>query len=604
MVSAAWSKEYVKPLRCSFDIYDLNEETHYRYYDPFNIDANDLYPQSISLNLREGGFGDATISIFDDGNTFDRYTEGIRGTVKFSIGKNPDQMVPVITCVNPRLVTRRPDTNLMYKDIICDGKITMMDERLITFIKHAAYANIDDSTLLSPITDMTASNLMTELFTNESLMPLGDIEDSLEEHGNYNISGISKKVNDFIASLDMDLANARTVAETIANSVGAIFRVGRTNDVILEYPHEIHTGILITGDDPCNPNKNGWTAFPVGGWQFTDEWSLSAGNATAIVGTTENPFDTSDSGAGTNVSREKLFNRDLCQQIDLTTADLAQLVLVLARIGDPDDKPKSRMGLEWHLVYDNNNQPTGKKIAEGNIDIKKIPEEDPKPMFISKIKFRKKPIWGQKAWIKLFRTGQDADNTVAWYHSGTQDSTSGFRDIEAEDSKPIDLRHPDHNKDNNPAWTVSVLTGHKFTYSLFDIATYLTQAYDYRAKKRFGWVDKFIDFSFTSHTNTAMLAANAYLAEATKVRRTFDFPVLTIPDHPHFFYPDEWVTVHDQLSGLTPQNNYMFKITSVGVVFQSPPDDTSNPFGARTCHVAGVGFADYLNDGDGDPEWS
>jgi hypothetical protein len=96
------------------------------------------------------------------------------------------------------------------------------------------------------------------------------------------------------------------------------------------------------------------------------------------------------------------------------------------------------MGLEWHLVYDNANQPTGKKIAEGNIDISKIPEEDSKPMFISKIKFRKKPIFGQKAWIKLFRTGQDSDNTVAWYHSGTQDSTSGFRDIEAEDSKPID----------------------------------------------------------------------------------------------------------------------------------------------------------------------
>ena len=602
MVSLAWSKEYVKPLRCSFDIYDLREEVHYRYYDPFNIDANDLFPQSISLNVREGGFGDATISIFDDGNLFDRYTEGIRGTVKFSIGKNPTEMVPIITCVNPRLVTRREDTNLMYKDIVCDGKISMMDERLITFIKHAAYANIDDSTLISPVSDMTANNLLRELFTSESIMPLGEIENSLQEHGNFDISGISNKVNDFIASLDMDMANARNVAETIANSVGAIMRVGTTNNVILEYPHEIHTGILITDVD--SPVNNGWTAFPIGRWQFTDEWSLSAGNATAIVGQTDNPFDFSDSSSGANVSREKLFNRDLCQQIDLTSGDLAQLCLVLAKIGDPDPSPKSRMGLEWHLVYDNANQPTGKKIAEGTIDIDKIPEEDPKPMFISKIKFRKKPIFGTKAWIKVFRTGQDSDNTVAWYHSGTQDSTSGFRDVAAEDSKPIDLRHPDHNKDDNPAWTVSLLTGHKFTYSIFDIATYLTQAYDYRAKKRFGWVDKFIDFSFTSHSNVAMLAANAYLAEATKVRRTFDFPVITIPDYPHFFYPDQWVTVHDTMSGLTPQMNYMFKVTNFSVIFQVPPDDTGSPFGARTCQIGGVGFADYLDDGDGDPSWS
>jgi hypothetical protein len=85
-----------------------------------------------------------------------------------------------------------------------------------------------------------------------------------------------------------------------------------------------------------------------------------------------------------------------------------------------------------------------------------------------------------------------------------------------------------------------------------------------------------------------MLAANAYLAEATKVHRTFDFPVITIPDYPHFFYPDQWVTIHDQMSGLTPQMNYMFKITNFSTIFQVPPDDTGSPFGARTCQIGGV----------------
>lgn len=594
MVSAPWSVEYVKPARMKLTFKDLSEVTTYRTYDPFGSDGG-LNVQSININLREGGFGDANITIFDDEDTFDRFTEGLRATVVLQMSKNGTDYADMLVATNPRLVTRRPDTGLLYKDIQCEGKFIMLDERLVNFTRHSAYANIDDSTQFSSADKMKANALITELMTKEKIMPLGSFQNSIQEHTKYDLLEISAKVNDFIASVDIELGTARLVADTIANSIGAVLRMGPRNNLIFEYPHVQHTGILIS-DDSCNPINHGWMSFPIGPWQYTDEWSHSAGNATSVIGKTDNPFDLSDSGSATNNARTSLFENDIAQQFPITTQDFAEIVVLIAKDGDPDTDD-----LHFHIVEDNGNAPTGKKIAEGNIDLDNVSDE-PEPVFISKLKFKKKPKIGTNAWIILYRVeSNDSEDTVFWYNDDGITATSAIRDLSGEPD-PITIKKPNHSDNND--WVASVGTGPKYAYSIFDIASYLTYAYDYRAANRFGWVDKFIDFSFTSHTNVAMMAANAHLAELSKVRRTFDFPMLTLPDIPYVFYPDQWVTIHDTLSGLLPRYQYMFKVTSLNILISAIPDGVGgSALGARTCHVTGIGYADYLGDDGGDPSW-
>jgi hypothetical protein len=293
----------------------------------------------------------------------------------------------------------------------------------------------------------------------------------------------------------------------------------------------------------------------------------------------------------------KLFEQDLAQQFLITTADFSDLVLVLEKRGDPESD------LHFHIVEDNSNAPTGKKIAEGTIDIDRIPEE-PSPVFITKLKFQKKPKVGTNAWIILYRVeGEDDDNSVAWYHDDGSTGTSAVRELEPEeDEDKVTLKKPNHQ--SNADWVTSVGTGPKFTYSIFDIANMLTVAYDPLAVNKFGWVDKFVDLGFTSHTNTAMMIMFAYLSESARVKETFDFPMVTIPDFPYIYWPEQWVTLHDELSRKLKQYNYMFKLGSVEYLFNATPDGFGGtPFGARTCHITGVGWVDHLFQDAADPTW-
>src|SRR4029079_10468740 len=121
------SAEYVKPLRCGFTIMDRTETTPFYTWDPWLTDTatNELKVQSISLSLSEGGNATANITLFDEGvdngSTFDIKNGMIRGSVIFEIGKRSDQISTILHAFNPKLTTRRPDTNLMYRTIQCEG---------------------------------------------------------------------------------------------------------------------------------------------------------------------------------------------------------------------------------------------------------------------------------------------------------------------------------------------------------------------------------------------------------------------------------------------------------------------------------------------------
>lgn len=600
-VGKAFDFKYVRPLRCWFSIEDLNQDNYYHTFNSFQPDPpnSTLTVQSVRLFLGEGGQGTANIRFFDDSGAFNRMNGGIRGTVILKIGKTEAELTNALVATNPVLVTDRPDTNLMFYEIQATGKVVLLDERLVTFVRQAAYTLINDSTRFIKSDKMQAYKLVKELFTKESIMPLGAFQNTLEEHGNYDLSGISSKVNDFIATLDLEFSTARAVLDAIANIVGAIWFIDRFNKVVFEYPKERHSGILIT-DEADNPDNLSWASFPIAGWRFVDDASATAGFANDIIGKTDNPLDLADSSSATTNQNKLLFEQDLAQQIDITTQDFQELVLVLQRRGDEDDDEFHDDELHFHIVEDDSNQPTGKTIAKGDIKIDKIPE-DPTPVFIHKMRFMKRPKVGTKAWVVLYRIhSDDNDHTVAWYHSDTADSTSATRDLSGEPD-PIRLTKPSHT--SNSGWVASVGTGPRFTYSVFDIATYLTTAYDHRSKERFGWVDKFVDVSFTSHVQTAMMIMMAYLNEAAKVKRSFDFPAVTIPNFPAIYWPDQLVTIHDTMS-IPKTLNHQFKCTSVEYLFNAIPDGVGgSALGCRTCHITGVSNVDYLNDEAGDPSW-
>lgn len=591
---------YVRPLRCGFDILNRQEDTTYYTYDPF-VTTNNLNVQSIALNLSEGGNGTASITLFDDGQgAFDIKNGMIRGSVILRYGKTQSELTDILHCYNPILRTSRPDTNLMYRTIECTGKVVMLDERLVTFVRHAAYKLIDDSTHFVRSDKMQAYKLVTELFSKEKIMPLGSYQNSLQEHGSYLLNGISSKVNDFIAAIDFELATGRTVLDTLAGLAGATWRIDQNNSVVFEYPREQHTGILIT-DNPCDPTAKGWESFPVGAWNWWDDATAGTGFATDIIGKMDNPFDFSDSASNVTNQRVALFEHDIAQQFTITTPDFSEICLILSKEGDPDDD------VHFHIVQDNAGQPTGKKIAEGNIDIDSIPE-DPTPIYISKLRFSKKPQVGAKAWLILYRVkGDDNDNTVHWYHDDGSTGTSSQRDIVADpdDDHQIDLKHPNHT--TNAGWTTTTGTGVQFSYSIFDFLNYATIAYDPRAAEKFGWVDKFVDLSFTSHLQTAMLVLHAFLEESSKVLRNYNIPATTVPDLPYQFYPEQLVTLHDNLSGFTPQNNNIFKIDTVGYLFSALGDTqtvaTGAPLGTRTCAITGTNRIDYHFDDVNDETW-
>lgn len=585
--------DVIKPLRCGFTIYDSDDITPLYDYDPYTPLS---FPgiQSIALNLVADTYGNATIRVFDDTNYID-WANIMRRNVLLQVSKVSSTKKKALFGNIQRITWDLPATNLCYLDLQLFGTQILMDERLAQFNKSAGFKFIEDSTRLIKTDKQFAYHLVEDLLTEEGgVVPLGADQNSIQEGTNYDLAGISHKVNNFIASVEFDFVQARSIVDSIANLCGAIWYVDENNKFIFTYPKIEHTGILLRVHDDIADlvAEPPWVSFCKGGAKWSDDTTFGSGFSTHLVANTR----TTQAAAGTSQTAagdfEVVFHQDLAQQFKANTADFSDIALFIEKKGDFDGD------LHVHIVEDQAGGPYGEKVCVFDIDADKLPQDKAKPYYFSHLKFKRRVILDKLYWIILYEDGDDADNTVAWWNDGGTTGTSAIRDLPDGRSGVHD---PDHN--DNDDWIVATGTGVKFAYSLFDIIRYLSTVVDYEGVDRFGWIERTVDLSWSGNTQTSMTILHSMLAEASKAKRDLDFPACSIPDFPYMFTPNKYCTYYHDLAGMPLSINPQFKITEVNYRFNAAPDSFSTALGAKTCSVKGIASIDYLLAEQNDPNW-
>jgi hypothetical protein len=585
--------DFVTPLRCSFTIYDQDDITPLYTYDAFNPDSLPGV-QSIALNIVGDTYGNATVRIFDDANYID-WANIMRRTVIFKCGKTVGNQRNFLYGSLQRIAWDLPATNQCYLDLSIFGTQILAEERLAQLHKSSGFEFINDSTRLIKTEKQFAYHLIEDLLEEEGgVVPLGADQNSIQEGTNWDLSRINHKVNNFIASVDFDFVAVRSIIDSIANLAGAVWYIDENNKFVFTYPKIEHTGIQLRVHEniPDIAALPPWVSFCKAGAKWADDTTFGSGFSTHLVAntrTTQVNTNTSSTAAG---DFEVVFHQDLAQQFKALSPDFSDIALFIEKKGDFDGD------LHCHIVEDNAGGPYGEPVCIFDIDADKLPDDKAKPYYLSRLKFKRRVILDKLYWIILYEDGDDADNTVAWWHDGGNTGTSAIRDLPDGRSGVHD---PDHN--SNDDWVVSPGTGVQFAYSLWDIIRYLSTAVDYEGVDRFGWIERTVDLSWSGNNQTSMSILHSMLAESSKAKRDLDFSACSIPDFPYMFTPNKYCSYYHDLAGMPLSINPQFKITEVNYRFSNPPDQFSSPLGARTCSVKGIASIDYLREELNDPNW-
>ena len=336
----------------------------------------------------------------------------------------------------------------------------------------------------------------------------------------------------------------------LAEITGSYFIIDGDNRPHLTYGHTNHSGVRIkqyidsewvSGFDLAEN-----TSYFHGQWTGDKITQPSSGFVNGLVSQTGKLRQPISFSEGTDGFFD-LFNKDLAQQIEVDNK-FVDLVLWLTKAGAGSP---SRTKVHGHIVADNDDLPTGAKIATFDIQLSQIPEGGtPKPFFISNVlKSTGIVSNASKVWAVMYEVGDSDERTVNLHHNaqfqGGNSLKSAVRPLPA--GRTDDKPH--HSAD--AGWElINSGNGPVFAFTALEILDLDFVALDTLSRKKYGEVDAPFDVPWSNDLLTTIKAMNAALFEASRPKLEYNIAEVFIPLE-YYFDPIDLITIEDEMSGNT-----------------------------------------------------
>jgi hypothetical protein len=581
-----FSKNYNRPVRPIIEFRDQNGDM----LDSFNSFQTRYKDPSIAVRRceivkTERQAGNFAIEIIDHNAELDitKIRPGIRVIVK--MGREEGRLKNHIfgICTNMRLMRGRGD--LQYWLVAGYGSGIITAETLLNVKKTALFSSATGGSYDTHDSSMYASNLIRDFFENEDLVVDGVI--SLRDIGNFDLSGISNEVREFIPSIRADRTEAGALCQHVADASGADYSIDAYNKVIFNYPSFRLSGITLkqyleSDKDLDYGNK---TSYFVGDW--TGEFSTLKENGFAnLLATRSGKLREQVAGYDIYNSFFNLWNKDLAQQIPVT-AQFRDLVFLMSKRGEGSPNVTN---LHGHIIADYNGTPTGWDLATFDIPLKDIPVSDvPAPIQISDIDYNPNGIPANGlVWVAFYERGNSDENTINIYHDNIY---TGFDP--ALNRYPSAIRPlPNGRSDGIPphddwhGWIVNQL-GPQFVYSAFQVYSFSALFEDPFSQEKYRKVMAQYEPPWTDDLYVTAKISHAILQSSARPKADYSMNQVVIPEDYYFNEGDRFV-IEDAHSGHRPEIGRVLTIGQSRIVFDSSIDQ----MGTNFMQILPYGFMD------------
>jgi hypothetical protein len=584
---------YIEPLRASIEWWDLLKLEQKHSFDSWNPRgigvANHI--NVVDCNVTPPGLGDNGsfyFTVHDTDKIIDKLTARRKGLIIIKVKKYEQD--PQLNLMYGFIQKARSQLkrNQLYYTFSGIGSGVLTNERYINLRRMSRMKSIDSNIPIFDDELMQIKRLIKEILTSRDVYAVDDTaiaEQTAEVMDMTNLD--NSLVNETILAINEPYVTASHAIATLLDSVGADGGIDTYNKPYLKYPSSTVATIVLkswdtVADQGLDTASN--TSYFMDSWDYELDWSKESGFANRILAKAVSMFGTATtSTTGSYGGFFTLMNKDLSQLIPASPAKFSNLAVIIERVGAGTSDPNRIKTVHGHIVEDINNSPTGLKIAEFNIPLADIPEDNPTTMFLSTLWLVRNPNPSSKHWITLYWRGTNEENTIKWYTTPSP-TLQGFNASRVQNISGV----PWNDHESNSGWEVAVNNSYNFAFSAFDSFTHIIIAEDVDSQKRYGLVEDLIDVSFLTNT----ISANKYLGEVLEIRSkpkiSYHTNNVTIPNS--LFMPGIIVNLQDPLSDLNAGDNMNAEITSASYQFGGSGQSS---LGAIFANISMVGSYDY-----------
>lgn len=586
-------REYFEPLRCDIEWWDLQqlEQIHsFSSWNPRGIGVSNHIPV-LSASVTPPGtsqYGSFAFAVWDTEHVIEHLNVRKKGLIVMKAKKYTNEPYQnLITGFLSRVSPQRRSNELFYT-FSGLGSGSLLNERFINIQRSAKMKSIDSD---QPVFDdelMEVRKLFKDLLTNRDNYVADDI--AISEHFNppMDVSSLDNSiVNDTVLSLNEPYVQASHCLNVMLDGIGADGGIDAYNKPYLTFPLSRTPSVTLKNWDTVAEDgldKADNTAYFMEDFDWEMDWSQESGFANRIFAKSRVTQGLSTASTdGTYGGFETLQDMDLAQKIPASPARFRDLAVIVTKVGAGTVNPQQKF-LHGHIVQDNNDTPTGPIVAVFDIPLSSIPEDNPTPMFLGALTFRRVPDPSFAHWIILYDRGNPGiPDTINWYYNSDESLSGTIARRPNIAGTPWRIDH-----ENNSGWEVTVGNAFNFAFSVLDSFTHIIVGEDVESQERYGVVEDLVDLSWATNTIAATKALGEIVNMRCLPKVSYNTNSVTIPGI--LYMPGMIVRIEDSLSGLTSVEGAMAEITNVSYTFGG---SEGNPLGAVTADVNLVGHYDF-----------
>jgi hypothetical protein len=607
--STVFDEYYQLPQRFKVLIKSRDFSTTLHSFNGFKDPSeNDIAITNIDIRRGMQQSGSFSISINDPDLKLNRDNVDKGCLVIVQAGKTEDDLRNLIWGIVYNFDGERNYTDVNWT-ISGHGSSAILNHTFVNFVKAAPSETLKNGeTVFKKDPNFEAYKLFKQLFESTLIVPLS--RKTVQSRGQFTLEGISDQITANIPAIKYPLVSAASVANALADMVGAAWTIDEYNKVQFFYPNARSSGIIIR--DHVNFNDNGdYTAYPVAyPIRFSSSIDPSNGFANVLFGTSNLVSIYSGEAGATNFA--DLFNQDLSQMLIPGAAQLRDLTFVLSKVGAGTDAPDPSTKKLYGFVQEDKptvdglvHRPGGEMVATFEIALADI-QDTPSP--ISKINLKMLPgvrmEIDKEHWIVLQEIGNSHENTVRWFHDNDIDTPtdfninkirwSGFRPLpdDPEEKEPgatggrsdgdVFLRRPWFTSSHGPVFSHAFLSSSKILVQARNPASISrwTPSFPVEARVDAPWID---------YAEVMSQYLNTLVHETGKAPVSFDTIVTTIPNV--LYTPGKDVQFVDAALGFPEQRNFLCQV----IEDHYWADAETYGFGNLVCEVSLKGFESPLD---------
>ena len=587
------NRQYFEPLRADIEWWDLGQLEQVHSFSSWNPKGTgvDNYIPVIEASVTPPGtsqYGAFYFKVFDTDKVIDRNTIRRKGTVIIKAKKFEDD--PYQNLIYGFITKVRPERhrNQLYYTITGVGSGTVLNERYINIQRIAKMKSIDSDQPVFDDEQMEVRRLFKELLTERENYVADDIAIAEQFNPPIDVTNLDNSiVNDTVLSLNEPYVQASHCLNVMLDGIGADGGIDAYNKPYLTFPLSRTPSITLKNWDNIAEDgldKSDNTAYFMEDFDYEIDWTQESGFANRIFAKSRVTQGLSTASTdGTYGGFETLQDMDLAQKIPASPARFRDLAVIVAKVGAGTINPQQKF-LHGHIVQDNNNAPTGPIVAVFDIPLASIPEDNPTPMFLSALTFRRLPDPSFAHWVIQYDRGNPGiPDTINWYYNSDESLTGTIARRPNIAGTPWRIDH-----ENNSGWEVTVGNEFNFAFSVLDSFTHIIVGEDVESQERYGVVEDLVDLSWATNTIAATKALGEIVNMRCLPKVTYNTNRVTIPGI--LYMPGMIVRIEDSLSDLTSIEGAMAEITNVTYNFGG---GTESQLGAITADLNLVGHYDF-----------